>query len=1248
VTKPPDTTGRSEEGVTFAAVPGYAVEGVLGKGGMGVVYRAQQIALRRTVALKMILHAEYAGNEERRRFHAEAEAIAQLAHPNIVQVHEVGEYNGLPYFSLEFCSGGSLQKKLAEEPWEALPAARLVETLSCGMHAAHQAGLVHRDLKPANVLLAADGTPKITDFGLVKRLDVPGHTQSGAVMGTPSYMAPEQAAGKSKEVGVAADVYALGAILYQALTGRPPFRAATVLDTLLQVISEEPVPVRRLQPKTPRDLETICHKCLEKDPKKRYTTAEHLAEDLRRFVAGEPVQARPVGPLGRLAKWARRRPAVASLWLAVVLVALGGLAGILWNYAAAVKAEKDAIEKKEFAEGETRRANANARQAQQNAEEARLERDRAHRQAYFAHVGQAEANLQSKDHAGALVALDRIRPEDRGWEYGLLRHRAEGTPLELHGHEGRIGAVAWSPDGTRIATAGWDNTVKVWDAHRGVELATLRGHGSQVTSVSWSPDGGRLASTSFDRTVRIWDVRSGAGTSIGEHAHWAMGVSWSPDGRRIASASADGTVRIWDARTHRPMSLLRGHRGMVLSVSWSSDGSRIASGSEDHTVMLWDVARGSSVATLTGHTRAVNSVCFSPDGTHVASASLDGTVRIWDPVGGDRPLTLKGHTESVAAVSYHPDGSRIASASRDKTVRLWDTATGTEVAALRGHRDRISAVCWSPDGARLASGAEDGVVKVWEMTGADEVPTLAGHRNIIFGVACSPDGSRIASAAGDMTAKIWDAAARVELATLLGHSDRVTAVAFSPDGQRLATASYDRTVKLWDVHTGRLTATLRGHEGAVTCVCWDRDGNRLATGSRDHTVKVWNAGTGDVFATLREHSNEVKSVCFTPDSKRLVSAAQDRIVKIWSADGSPVVDLRGHTEPIFSVAVSPDGSRIASAGYDQTVRIWDAGSGKEVAVLRGHTEPVLSVCFSPDGSRIVSGSWDGTVKVWDLEHGSTATFHSPMQVFAVCCSRSGDRIISASGTVLKVWASRPGSDRGLDFWDEAEQGRAVRTALWHAAAAESAEKRRDSFAAGFHRGRLGADENLRHLAWARLAKGDQAGCVEALRQSGEQCGTAGMLGVASMWGAGFVPQPALPFTAAAAFSWLKAEQRTRAASFIRAAALVPGSGLEAELVQQARDHAEANPQDPAGHELLGAALCRAAKYADAIQELQEANRLRGGEGSMGVELFLAMANQHLGKAADVEALRQKLRPAMNWEERMIQCHLLSELDERKK
>ncbi len=290
---------------------------------MGVVYQARQANLGRIVALKMILSGVHAGEGDLTRFRTEAEAIARLQHPNIVQIHEIGEHGGLPYFSLELCAGGSLEKKLSGTPLPQKEAATLVETLTRAMHAAHEKGVIHRDLKPANVLLLADGTPKVTDFGLAKKLDEAGQTASGSVMGTPSYMAPEQAGGKSKEIGPACDTYALGAILYECLTGRPPFKGPTAMDTILQVVADEPVPVRQLQPQVAADVETICLKCLQKEAGRRYESADSLADDLRRFVEGRPILARPVGRIEGAVKWVQRNPvpagAVAAVTVALVL-----------------------------------------------------------------------------------------------------------------------------------------------------------------------------------------------------------------------------------------------------------------------------------------------------------------------------------------------------------------------------------------------------------------------------------------------------------------------------------------------------------------------------------------------------------------------------------------------------------------------------------------------------------------------------------------------------------------------------------------------------------------------------------------------------------------------------------------------------------------------------------------------------------------------------------------------------------------
>src|SRR5262245_17055769 len=338
-TEPTVRTGKDT--ITPRSVAGYEIFAELGRGGMGVVYKAKQVSLNRLVALKMILAAEHAGEEGVSRFRTEAEAVARLQHPYIVQIYEVGEQQGRPYFSLEFVDGGSLADKLEQGPVPARAAAELTAKLAEAAHAAHERGIMHRDLKPANILLMKDGTPKITDFGLAKKLDsATGHTQTGDIMGTPDYMSPEQASGRSKDIGPASDVYALGAILYDMLTGRPPFQAASILETLEQVRSHDPVPPTRLRTKLPRDLETICLKCLHKQPHRRYATAKALADDLHRFLNGEPIEARPTASWERLFKWAKRRPALATLAAAALLAAVGTMVGGVW-YHRQIAAERD-------------------------------------------------------------------------------------------------------------------------------------------------------------------------------------------------------------------------------------------------------------------------------------------------------------------------------------------------------------------------------------------------------------------------------------------------------------------------------------------------------------------------------------------------------------------------------------------------------------------------------------------------------------------------------------------------------------------------------------------------------------------------------------------------------------------------------------------------------------------------------------------------------------------------------------------
>jgi WD40 repeat protein len=603
--------------------------------------------------------------------------------------------------------------------------------------------------------------------------------------------------------------------------------------------------------------------------------------------------------------------------------------------------------------------------------------------------------------------------------------------LTLKGHNKTVTSVAWSPDGKRLATAGDDDTAKVWDVANGQELLTLRGHNESVSSVAWSPDGKRLATGSWDHTAKVWDATSGQEllTLKGHNAN-VVSVAWSPDGRRLASISGedlfrsgisgDHTAKVWDVASGQEVLTLKGHKAAVVSVAWSPDGKRLATGSVDKTAKVWDATSGRQLLTLRIDTTVLD-VAWSPDGKRLATMTYDHQANVWDVASGQQLLSLTGYKGIVASFStsrdfvtslaWSPDGKRLVTAGDDDTAKVWDVASGQELLTLKGHTGEVGSVAWSPDGRRLATGSWDDTAKVWDMASGQELLTLKGL-NV---VAWSPDGKRLATGSWDDTAKVWDATSGQELLllTMRSHNSFVATVAWSPDGKRLATGSDDedafriggdQTAKVWDAASGQEFLTLKGHTGQVNSVAWSPNGRRLATAWGDHTTKVWDAASGQEVLTLKGPDAAVFSVAWSPDGKRLAIAGNDVTAKVWdAASGQELLTLKGHSHGLVSVAWSPDGKRLATGSVDKTAKVWDASSGKELLTLKGHTREVFSVAWSPDGKRLATGSADQTAKVWDAASGEqllTLKGHTDV-VSSVAWSPDGKRLATGSvdGTV---------------------------------------------------------------------------------------------------------------------------------------------------------------------------------------------------------------------------------------------------------
>jgi WD40 repeat protein len=542
--------------------------------------------------------------------------------------------------------------------------------------------------------------------------------------------------------------------------------------------------------------------------------------------------------------------------------------------------------------------------------------------------------------------------------------------VRLTGHRDAVESITWSPDGTELATASADRSAKVWDAATGRELASLQGHTDQVWDVAWSMNGKALATASLDDTAKIWDPTSGKELrTLRGHKSRVVALAWSPrKANELATASYDKTAKIWDTSSGQELVTLAGHADTVGSVAWSGDGTRIATASADRTASVWDATTGRVLMVLRGHQNQVWSVQWSPDSKKLATGSADSTAKVWDSAGGRELQTLRGLQGGVESVAWSPDGAKLATAGVNQNARIWELGPGRELLTLRENGRPVLGVAWSADGKRIATANEDGMAHIRDANTGRELASLSAHDRAVNSIAWAPDGGRVATGSSDGTARIWSSDGGRALLVLEGDGSEVHSVAWSPDGTQVATASKDNTAKLWDAHTGRQLRNLAGHSKSVNSVAWSPDGSRLATASNDQTVRIWETKTGREIEVLKGHRLEVECVAWSPDGRRVASASGDHTARIWTPGTKGVaLVLSGHLADVQGVAWTRDGTKLATASSDQTTRVWDTSSGRELLTLGGHEGEVLSVAWPPDGKTLASAGADGITQIYAID-----------------------------------------------------------------------------------------------------------------------------------------------------------------------------------------------------------------------------------------------------------------------------------------
>lgn len=970
----------------------------LGEGGFGMVFLAHDPELDREVALKIPRPDTLLSQDARARFVNEGKAIAKLNHPHVAPVLEAGSIGPICYLVTTYCRGGSLAQVLADlSKTNKVPVLNFNESaaLLCGIaeaaHHAHERGVVHRDLKPANIVFEIDGDSplstqeglaahaRLVDFGLAKSVDTDSqHTKTGASLGTPDYTSPEQST--NTQVGPAADIFSLGAILYELITSEPPFRCASAIETLIAVRNDAPVPPRRLVRNCPKDLEAVCLRCLEKDPAHRYASADHLVKDLKRFLRGESVLARrpPIGI--RLGRWCKRYPLAAALTGLIIALAIAGPL-VAW------------------------RQNILLREAQQ----ARLE---ASRSLYLSDMNLAfqDWDAANLERCGTLLQQHipaEAQPDNRAFEWYYLHRKwqsANDVPVIVR--LPNIESMALSHDGKLLALGSHNGTVLLWDREKKRALAVWKAHAYEVSHLDFSSDDQVLASARIDGSIKTWDVatQEELATFVGgrcvvcspsdgtivfagsggdffiladggtipqqvNHAHDGIvtALAISPDGSSVATIGLDARLRVWDLMTQKCLHEATADHSLWC-VNWSPDGKHIGTGDTYGNVRIWG-SECQPIQNIAAHQANVRTLVFSTDTHTLATSAEDNTIRLWDVETGQEKKTLLAHRAHVVDLAFTDDNQTLLSASIDGDVRAWQLSPETRAANELFHPAGANGVAFSPDGRLLATTCNDGHVRIWDATSGKQLSELPAHDGVTWRCVFLRFQKRLAlaSTGSDGRVRIWDVESSEQLLEIPCRPNfDPMPVAVHPDEQKIAFTDSDASACIWDLQENRQLA--RHQHGAVGAIQFSPDGSTLALTTEGNNIRLFNVETSEQIAHQQAHTRAIMRLAFSPDSNHLASASHDRSILTWVVSPTDGLTQQHHlTGPggiVDALVYSPDGKILASAGGDKVIRIWDAETGRQRAVLKGHHSEIYDLAFSPDGQILASAGSDHVVRIW--------------------------------------------------------------------------------------------------------------------------------------------------------------------------------------------------------------------------------------------------------------------------------------------